>query len=190
MKSEESDWVVSVSRRERFQAIMNLPFMVLVVAPFLFLFFSIWIGLPWLFLYSFTPFSIHVGLFPTTIGIIMMYKTIRAFATVGKGTLSPKTPTQHFVVVNLYRYMRNPMILGVLLVLLGEAIIFGFSPIFLWCGFLWIMNHIWFITREEPDLEHRFGEEYHRYKRFVPNWPRRTPWTSPKSPNDIVEENQ
>ena len=83
------------------------------------------------------------------------------------------------------------MILGILLVLLGEAIIFGSRLIFLWCGFFWIMNHIWFITREEPDLERRFGKEYCQYKRFVPRWfPKRTPWTSPKSTNDIVEENQ
>ncbi len=67
----------------------------------------------------------------------MMYNTIRAFANEGKGTLSPKAPTQHFVAVGLYRYMRNPMILDVLVVLLGEAIIFGASVIFFMVGLLW-----------------------------------------------------
>ncbi|MHA2314349.1 MAG: methyltransferase family protein [Candidatus Hermodarchaeia archaeon] len=52
------------------------------------------------------------------------------------------------------------------------------------------MNHIWFIKREEPDLERRFGDEYRQYKRNVPRWiPRRSPWTS-KSPINITEENQ
>ncbi|MHA2315092.1 MAG: methyltransferase family protein, partial [Candidatus Hermodarchaeia archaeon] len=175
LKSEEGYGDVSVSSWEQFKAIMSLPFMVLLVGPILFLFFSIWTGLPWLFLYPFSVFSLVVGIFPLAIGLIMMYKTIRAFATVGKGTLSPKAPTQHFVAVSLYRYLRNPMILGGLLVLLGEAIIFGSSLIFLWCGFFGVLNHIWFIKREEPDLERRFGDEYRQYKRNVPRWiPRRS----------------
>jgi protein-S-isoprenylcysteine O-methyltransferase Ste14 len=170
---------------------MSLPFMVLIVGPIVLLFFSMWTGLPWMFLYTFTFFSLFVGILLITIGIIMMYKTIRTFASVGKGTLSPKAPTQHFVTVGLYRYLRNPMILGGLLVLLGEAIIFGSSLIFLWCGCFGALNHFWFIKREEPDLESRFGDEYRQYKRNVPRWiPRRTPWTSRKYPNNITDENQ
>jgi protein-S-isoprenylcysteine O-methyltransferase Ste14 len=169
---------------------MSLPFMVLLVGPILFLIFSIWTGLPWLLLYLVSLFSFVIGIFPLIIGLIMMYKTIRAFATVGKGTLSPKTPVQHFVAVGLYRYMRNPMILGGLLVLLGEAIIFGSTLIFLWFVLFGVLNHIWFIKREEPDLERRFGDEYRQYKRNVPRWfPRRTPWTLEESPNNIAEEN-
>lgn len=191
LKSEEGYEGVSVSSWEHFKAIMSLPFMVLLVGPILFLLFSIWTGLPWLFLYPLSLFSLFVGIFPITIGIFMMYKTIRAFASVGKGTLSPKAPTQHFVAVGLYRYMRNPMILGGLLVLLGEAFIFGSSLIFVWCGFFGVLNHFWFINREEPDLERRFGAEYRQYKHNVPRWiPRRTPWTSDSFDPEVLEENE
>ena len=87
--------------------------------------------------------------------------------------------------------MRIPMILGGLLVLLGEAIIFGSSLFFLWCGFFGLLNHIWFIKREEPNLERRFGDEYRQYKRNVPRWfPRRTPWILEESPNIITKESQ
>jgi len=132
LKSEEGYRYASMSRREHFQAIMSLPFMVLLVGPIVLLFFSMWTGLPWVFLYPFTLNSFLLEIPPLIIGLIMMYKTIRAFTTVGKGTLSPKAPTQHFVAVGLYRYMRNPMILGGLLVFLGEAIIFGSILILLW----------------------------------------------------------
>ena len=168
---------------------MSLPFMVLLVGPIVLLFFSMWTGLPWMFLYPFTLFSLLGGILPILIGSTMMYKTIRTFAHVGKGTLSPKAPTQHLVAVGLYRYMRNPMILGGLLVLVGEAIIFGSILILLWCASFGIMNHIWFIKKEEPDLERRFGEEYCQYKNNVPRWiPKRTPWTSKESSTNIAEE--
>ena len=163
--------------------------MVLLVGPIVLLFFSIWTGLPWVFLYPFTLISFLLGIPLSIIGLNMMYKTIRVFATVGKGTLSPKAPTQHFVAVGLYRYMRNPMILGGLIVLLGEALIFGSILILLWCASFGILNHIWFIKKEEPDLERRFGEEYCQYKDNVPRWiPRRTPWTSKDPFTNIADE--
>jgi protein-S-isoprenylcysteine O-methyltransferase Ste14 len=69
------------------------------------------------------------------------------------------------------------MILGVLLVLKGEAVLFGSTLIFIEFLIFLVMNHLWFIRWEEPDLEQRFGKEYREYKENVPRWiPRRTPW--------------
>ncbi len=168
--------------RKHLTAILLLPFSVTVLIPVVLLILSTWIGLPWILLYPVSWFSILVGGISMGVGLIVQYKTNRAFARVGKGTLAPWAPTQHFVVVGLYQYMRNPMIMGVLLVLLGEAIAFGSLLIFLWFVFFWAMNHLWFVRWEEPDLERRFGNEYRTYKTNVPRWiPRRTPWHPKKS---------
>ncbi|MFX1416476.1 MAG: methyltransferase family protein [Promethearchaeota archaeon] len=111
------------------------------------------------------------------VGIALLYATIKLFASVGQGTLAPWKPTQHLVVQGPYRYVRNPMISGVLLVLLGESILFTSFPIFLWFVFFLVGNHIYFIKSEEPGLAARFGEGFRRYCENVPRWiPRKNPW--------------
>jgi protein-S-isoprenylcysteine O-methyltransferase Ste14 len=78
----------------------------------------------------------------------------------------------------MYRFVRNPMILGVLTVLAGEAIVLMSRNILFWAIIFFIMNNLWFVLFEEPDLEKRFGEEYKEYKRNVPRWiPRTRPYT-------------
>jgi protein-S-isoprenylcysteine O-methyltransferase Ste14 len=168
-----------MSARQHLVAILALPFTVTILIPLLLLLLSGWSGIPCLFLYPLNFLTLILGGIVIGIGLILLYKTNRAFARIGKGTLAPWTPTQRFVVVGLYRYVRNPMILGVILVLLGEAVILGVLPVFIWLGIFWIMNHIWFTRWEEPKLEERFGDEYHQYKANVPRWiPRPKPWTS------------
>lgn len=172
---------VLMSARHHFFAILFLPFTVTIIVPIILLLLSIWSRISWLFIYPFNLLTLILGVIPIVVGLITQYKTNRTFAQIGKGTLAPWAPTQHFVAVGLYRYVRNPMILGVLLTLLGEAILFGATLIFLWFIIFWIMNHIWFVRREEPDLERRFGNKYREYKQNVPRWiPRRNPWL-PKS---------
>ncbi len=61
-----------------------------------------------------------------------MVATIRLFVTVGKGTLAPWEPTQRLVVQGIYRHVRNPMISGVILVLLGESVLTASLPLFWW----------------------------------------------------------
>lgn len=95
---------------------------------------------------------------------------VNMFANLGKGTLAPWAPTQRLVVLSLYSYMRNPMITGVLLSLLGGSIILSNTAVFLWFLFFFLGNHLYFIKSEEPGLLKRFG---------VPRWlPRRSPWTN------------
>jgi protein-S-isoprenylcysteine O-methyltransferase Ste14 len=101
------------------------------------------------------------------------------FSNIGEGTLAPWAPTQKLVVVGIYRYMRNPMITGVLFALLGEWIVLSNYALFLWFLFFFLGNHVYFIKSEEPGLVARFGEEYELYRENVPRWlPRRTPWES------------
>jgi protein-S-isoprenylcysteine O-methyltransferase Ste14 len=166
-----------MSARQHLVAILLLPFTVTILIPLLLLLLSGWAGIPWLFLYPLNFLTLILGGIVIGVGLIILYKTNRAFARLGKGTLAPWASTQRFVAVGLYRYVRNPMILGVLLVLLGEAVILGALVIFLWFGIFWVMNHIWFIRWEEPNLEERFGDEYRQYKANVPRWiPRPRPW--------------
>ncbi len=117
------------------------------------------------------------GILLLLIGICIMAFTIGSFATRGRGTLAPWSPPQHLVVHGLYAYVRNPMILGVIVVLLGEALTLNSWPIFTWSVLAFLINTVYFIFSEEPGLEKRFGEEYREYKRHVPRWlPRRSPW--------------
>ena len=77
----------------------------------------------------------------------------------------------------VYRHVRNPMISGVMFVLLGESMITASLPLFWWYFFVVVVNAIYIPLSEEPGLVKRFGEDYVNYKRNVPRWiPRLTPW--------------
>jgi protein-S-isoprenylcysteine O-methyltransferase Ste14 len=113
-------------------------------------------------------------------GIVLMYRTIALFARAGQGTLAPWDPTARLVIEGPYRYLRNPMISGVLAVLLGEAVALGSAPLAAWFAVFFAANAAWFPLVEEPGLRRRFGREYERYARAVPRWiPRRSPWSPP-----------
>ncbi len=111
------------------------------------------------------------------IGLMLLYKTISLFATVGQGTLAPWNPTRKLVVKGIYRYVRNPMISGVLSMLLGEIFVSGSRALVSWFVIFWILNLIYIPLVEEPSLERRFGASYREYKKYVPRWiPRISPW--------------
>lgn len=113
-------------------------------------------------------------------GLALAIATIRQFATTGRGTLAPWDPPRHLVVRGAYRYVRNPMIAGVLLVLLGEALAFRALGVLIWFAAFAALNAAFIPLVEERMLERRFGDEYRQYRRSVPRWfPRRTPWTPP-----------
>jgi protein-S-isoprenylcysteine O-methyltransferase Ste14 len=110
-------------------------------------------------------------------GLAVMYRTITLFATAGRGTLAPWDPTDSLVVLGPYRYVRNPMITGVLVILLGEAALFGSVALLAWFAVFFAVNAIWMPLVEEPGLERRFGADYLEYKHNVPRWlPRLRPW--------------
>lgn len=92
------------------------------------------------------------------------------FARRGEGTPAPWDPPRRLVVTGPYRYVRNPMLLGVLVGLLGEALLFASLPILLYAALLAAVAHAWIVLREEPELEARFGETYRVYRAMVPRW--------------------
>jgi protein-S-isoprenylcysteine O-methyltransferase Ste14 len=118
-----------------------------------------------------------VGFALIAAGLALWVWTVRLFASIGEGTLAPWDPTRHLVIDGPYRHVRNPMITGVLVVLLGEATLLGAPGLLLWAAIFVAVNHVFFLVHEEPALERRFGEQYRDYKRQVPRWlPRRMPY--------------
>jgi len=111
------------------------------------------------------------------LGLGLMVATNQKFATVGRGTLAPWDPPRRFVVAGVYRYVRNPMISGVLAILFGEAAVLRSEAVLEWALVFFLVNAVYIPLIEEPMLERRFGESYREYKAHVRRWlPRRTPW--------------
>ena len=161
-----------------FRAIILLPGMVLVAIPALILRLT---GPDTLGIWrSVHPSKVIVpasgGVF-VGLGLVLIVATARMFGTVGRGTLAPWDPPQRLVVRGIYRHVRNPMMSGALLVLLGEALLSACLPLLCWFAFAGVAYAIYIPLSEEPGLARRFGEDYLIYKRNVPRWvPRRTPW--------------
>jgi protein-S-isoprenylcysteine O-methyltransferase Ste14 len=70
----------------------------------------------------------------------------------------------------MYRYVRNPMYVGVLLVTAGWAIFFWSWALLLYGLAVWIIVHLFVVLVEEPVLEQKFGEAYLRYREEVGRW--------------------
>jgi len=166
-----------ISTLKHIRAILLLPAMVTVVIPAIILLRTNVVDIGCTLPAQLRSVPSLVGIVLISLGLLLMVKTIALFATIGEGTLAPWEPPQNLVVRGIYRYVRNPMISGVLLVLLGEAILLGSVALFEWfIGFL-LINMIYIPFFEESGLERRFGQDYLLYKRNVPRWiPRVKPW--------------
>jgi protein-S-isoprenylcysteine O-methyltransferase Ste14 len=118
-----------------------------------------------------------VGAVLVTASVALVAWTATLFARVGRGTIAPWDPTTRLVVVGPYRHVRNPMISGVLAILLGEAAIFASVPLLLWFAGVFAANALYLPLVEEPGLRKRFGADYDAYRANVPRWlPRLSPW--------------
>jgi protein-S-isoprenylcysteine O-methyltransferase Ste14 len=96
------------------------------------------------------------------------------FGRKGQGTLAPVDPPTTLVVYGLYRYVRNPMYLGALMVLAGQAILFPSSALVAYVVVWFTFVHLFVVFYEERTLRRRFGAGYERYRQTVPRWiPRR-----------------
>lgn len=120
-----------------------------------------------------------VALLPAVLGLSILFRCIWDFARTGRGTLAPVDPPTTLVVKGLYRYVRNPMYVGVLTLLLGEALFFRSLALLEYAGFCWAAFHVFVLLYEEPALQHRFGASYDDYRRSVGRWMPRLPTGSP-----------
>jgi protein-S-isoprenylcysteine O-methyltransferase Ste14 len=108
------------------------------------------------------------------LGLSIYFWCLWDFAVTGRGTPAPIDPPKHLVVRGLYRYLRNPMYVGVLLVVAAWALLFGSTAV-AWYGVaVALLFHLFVVLVEEPLLRRRFGAAYESYRRAVPRWvPRR-----------------
>ena len=104
------------------------------------------------------------------IGAAILFKSIWSFAFVGKGTLAPFDETHKLIVVGLYRYVRNPMYVGVILILLAESWFFWSSDLLSYTGFCFIVANMLVIGYEEDRLRHKYGDEFRQYCKHVGRW--------------------
>ncbi len=84
------------------------------------------------------------------IGLILLISTVAQFAATGRGTLAPWDPPRVLVVNGVYRYVRNPMISGVLFILLAESLLTGSRRIVVWFILVLVTNLVYIPLLEEP----------------------------------------
>ena len=112
----------------------------------------------------------YLGLLMLLAGIIPLADSITRFVREGHGTPEPLHPTETLVISGLYRYVRNPMYLGVFLMVFGQAAFLANRQIaFYGLGAVVIVN-LFVLFYEEPTLRARYGAQYDDYCRSVGRW--------------------
>ena len=156
-------------------AIAALPFTVAVLIPW-------WIARRYHITLAMDQSSLQiagqcVGSIIVAAGLLLFGTTLWYFAVRGRGTLAPWDPPRALVVDGPYRYVRNPMISGVLFILFGEALLLLSWPHAQWALFFLFVNVVYIPLLEEPILAQRFGDDYRLYRQNVWRFiPRPRPW--------------
>ena len=155
---------------EWLKAILILPFNVVITIPYLILHFSNYNS------FIFHKTSFITGCLLLVSGLLLAGRTMVLFNN-AQGTLAPWNPPKKLVVKGPYCYVRNPMIISILIILAAESLLLNAVQIIWWAVIFFIINNIHFYVFEEKQLEQRFKESYLLYKKNVPMWiPRLTPW--------------
>src|SRR5215471_19143048 len=112
-------------------------------------------------------------------GVPGLLDSFARFALQGLGTPAPIAPPRNLVVTGLYRYVRNPIYVALVAIILGQAVLMGDWRLIVYGALLWLFFHVVVMAYEEPTLERTFGREYEAFRAAVPRWiPRMTPWRS------------
>lgn len=120
-----------------------------------------------------------VGVFFMALGLVPLVESFVRFAVKGLGTPSPLLPARRLVVSGFYRHVRNPMYVGVVSIILGQAFVFADLRLLAYAALVWFFMHLFVVAYEEPRLHHTFGTEYDNFRAHVPRWlPRLKPWNS------------
>ncbi|MBE7173284.1 MAG: isoprenylcysteine carboxylmethyltransferase family protein [Williamsia sp.] len=103
-------------------------------------------------------------------GSVIVLICVASFAIHGRGTLSPADPTKKLVISGLYKFSRNPMYIGVTMMLAGKSIFFQSYTLLVYAVLIFIAFNTFIIFFEEPRLQDDFGNEYNEYTRKVRRW--------------------
>ena len=113
----------------------------------------------------------HLLAVPPLVAWTLVYLAcVWQFATTGHGTPAPIDPPRKLVMHGPYQWVRNPMYLGVLLVVLGEIILFRHLTLVLYLVFLASAFQLFVVLYEEPALRRRYGAIYSDYCNSVNRW--------------------
>ena len=112
----------------------------------------------------------YVGVFLIALGAFVYTRCLWDFAVTGRGTPAPIDPPKNLVICGLYRYARNPMYIGSVMVLFGEAILFQTPVLFVYSAAVFVGFYFLVLLYEEPTLRRQFGNSYRQYCRLVPRW--------------------
>lgn len=117
-------------------------------------------------------------------GLACVLECFGRFALEGRGTPAPVLQTEILIASGLYRFVRNPMYVAVLMIVLGQALFFGQILLFGYAVLVWVVFHAFVRIYEEPQLSRRFGTSYDTYCLHVRRWwPRATPWKARRISN-------
>ena len=111
-----------------------------------------------------------IGILPVAVGAAVYFRCAWDFAWLGRGTPAPIDPPKTLMVTGLNRFVRNPMYVGVELVILGQALLFRRLSLLTYGLCLWLGFHLFVVLYEEPHLRKKFGAAYEEYCRAVPRW--------------------
>jgi protein-S-isoprenylcysteine O-methyltransferase Ste14 len=129
------------------------------------------VAVPWLIAGGWRRGELAVlGTTVSAIGVALYLACAWAFAVEGCGTPAPWDPPRFVVRGGLYRLSRNPMYVGVLLLVFGQALLFDSLAVGVYAGVLAAGFHLRVLWFEEPHLRKVFGPDYEDYCRRVPRW--------------------
>ena len=103
-------------------------------------------------------------------GTALLLWCVRDFLVAGKGTLAPWDPPRNLVSSGAYRFSRNPMYVGVSLILWGWAMAFGSGALVVYAVIVMVAFHVRVLLNEEPYLARTHGRRWDDYRARVPRW--------------------
>ena len=110
-----------------------------------------------------------IGAIMILAGVPGLVDAFARFALQGLGTPAPIAPTRNLVVTGLYRYVRNPIYVAVVAIILGQAVLMGDWRLIVYGALLWLAFHVFVVAYEEPTLKGTFGREYEAFRAAVAN---------------------
>ena len=104
------------------------------------------------------------------IGLVMLLWSFWDFLVKGRGTPAPIDPPKELVATGFYRYVRNPMYVGVLAIIIGHFLWFRYWNLLIYAIVVFIAFNTFVTYYEEPTLKRKFGAAYEDYLKKVPRW--------------------